>query len=118
LENEILTDYKLDIFQTLTAADQQKMDWLEKQPIENQSGFVPLVFMRWMSSINSSADLTEWQILSVNEKINKNFWLLSDYPDLIFKLGCSTGIGKKQKHDWIPIVSNKKNTKQGIVIFG
>lgn len=106
-----MADYKLDIFQTLTAADTKQSNWLEKQPVEAQKGFVPLVFMRWMSSVNSSVDLAEWQILAVNEYMNLDFWALSDYPDLVFKLGCTVGRGRKQKHDWIPMTARKLKNK-------
>lgn len=113
-----MAEYKLDIFQTLSAADTQQMTWLDKQPVEAQSGFVPVVFMRWMSSVNSNADNAEWQLCAVNDRMNKNFWLLSDYPDLVFKLGCSTGLGKKQKHDWIPLVSNRKTQNKALAFMG
>jgi hypothetical protein len=103
-----MAEYKLDIFQTLAAADTKQMDWLEKQPAEAQKAFSPLVFMRWLSSVNGSVDLAEWHLCAVNEYMNTDFWALADYPDLLYKLGCMAGVGKRQKHDWIPMASTRK----------
>jgi hypothetical protein len=113
-----MADYKLDIFDTLSASDKKNFDWLDKKTAEEKKGFSPLVVMRWLSSVNSSADISEYYLCSVNENLNKNFWALTDYPDLLFKLGCVCSIGKNQRHDWIPMVSNKQTKNKALNFLG
>lgn len=111
-----MTERKLDIFQTLAAADMKKYNWLDEQTPEAIKEFSPLVFLRWYSSVASNDDNALYMILYTNTLLNINFWEISKYPDLIYKLASSFGLKKKLRHEWIAM-SNKKKKPNKIKDF-
>ena len=64
--------------------------------------------MRFLSSGGNHNGLHEFQLEMINHYVNRNFWDLSKYPDLIHLLFCLCATGSKQFHKWIP---NKRESK-------
>jgi hypothetical protein len=103
-------DHKLDIFETLSAIDRRKFNWLDEQPEESRKGFAPPVVLRWAAGIEGSSATAERYLRAVNERANmvhKDLW--SQYPDLLYRLLASCGTGSKQRHQWVPFPAKKKN---------
>lgn len=99
--------YRLDIFELLTAANRHDLTYLERQPLDAQKGFMGRVALRWLSA--TSGANAELQLRLTNAAVNTNFDALVDYPDLQYRLMAMTGMGKSQRHVWIPLPKNGKS---------
>lgn len=104
-------EFKFDIFKLLNAADKKQMGYYSKLSADEKKSISMIVFMRWFSTISNSRELEEYQLLAVNEYLNKDFWELSDHPELIYKLSCLMGIGATLRHEWLPFASKKMSSK-------
>lgn len=104
-----MAEHKLDIFDVLNAIDTHDYEFLSRQPEETRKGFAPVVAMRWASAVpdGPNSDIT---LLMVNEVANRDFFAISDHPELQFKLLAASGLGRKQRHQWIPMTKQKKGT--------
>lgn len=80
--------------------DQRQKDWLERQPEDTQKEFRAPVVLRWASAVEDGPE-AEYQLLAMNEVVNQHLWQLSAYPDLVFRLMASCGLGRKLRHQWI-----------------
>jgi len=104
----MMAEYKLDIFEALAAVDKQDGDWFDRQPEDNQKGFAPPVFLRWISSIDGGEFAQEYTLTLVNDRVNLFAnELMTKYPDLLFRLAASCGVGEKQRHAWLPLAKQK-----------
>lgn len=101
---------KLELSKTLEAFDRRNYEYYNSLPDDLKKQFAPFVLMRFMSSAPNQGGMHEYHIQLVNHFINKEFWLISKYPDFQHLLLCLCGTGKKQFHKWIP-ANNKKNIK-------
>jgi hypothetical protein len=101
--------HKLDIFDTLAALDRRDFDFLDRQADDVKKGFAPPVVMRWMSASQDRTTAAATLML-VNEIANRNFYDIYDHPELQFKLLASCGLGRTQRHAWVPL---SKQTKEG-----
>lgn len=111
-----MTKHKLDIFETLSAIDRRDFDYLDKQPEEARKGFVPLVVLRWASSAGAGV-AHDINLMLVNEKANRHFFDLYDFPDLQYKLMASAGDGRQQRHHWIAPSKPKRSKSSTLVSF-
>ena len=62
-----------------------------------------------------SRDEQEYFVLVVNEYFNKDWSLLQNHPELLWKLLCLCGYSVKNKkffHEWIPLKKTTSNTKK------
>lgn len=103
-------EHKLDIFETLSAIDRRKFNWLDEQPEEAKKGFAPPVVLRWAAGIEGSPASAERYLIDVNSRANmfsKDLW--AQYPDLLYRLLASCGKGTKQRHAWVPFPTKKGN---------
>lgn len=119
----------LDINDEMLYSDYKVFDWLDSQTPEMAKTFVPLVAMKWLSVLQSpnsydgphyvrpSQDDTEYYIQMVNELLNKDFWDLSKYPDLQWRIMCAIGMGKPFKHGWVPLANKRKTVNKVDAIF-
>ncbi len=103
-----MSEYKLDIFKTLSAIDQKNYNYLKDQPDESKKGFAPPVVLKWASCVSNGA-AAERQVWLINHRANINFWDIYEHPDLQYRLLASCGNGKNQRHIWINIPAKKKN---------
>lgn len=107
-KTEAKRTYKLDIQTVLEAADKNYKDFWDNLTEEEQKAFVPKIVMRWQSALSDKHDLRYYQLLATNDLVNVGMWSLSKHPELLWKLLCVAGTGKKQYHMWIP--NNKKES--------
>ena len=101
-------EFKLDIFETLSAIDRRDGNFLQSQPDEIQKAFVPRVVLRWASSVNGPN--AEYYIEATNQFVNVDMDSLSDHPELQYRLMAMCGIGSKLRHNWIPITKSKSRS--------
>jgi hypothetical protein len=100
--------HKLDIFQTLDAIDRRNLEYLNRLEPEQRAGFAPPVVLRWASAASDGPE-ADLMLMLVNERANMNFHDIWEHPDLQFKLIASSGVGRKLRHQWIPMAQRKKS---------
>ena len=103
----MVKEYKNNIFSVLNKIDNKKYDYYQDLDENHQKEIQPYSLTRWISSIDNNDAYHELYTIEVNEFVNKNFWNLSKYKDLQWKLLCSCGQKKYMKHRWI---TSKKST--------
>jgi len=95
---------KLDIANEMRAFDAKQRDYMDSMTEEELKKFSPYILMRWGASVDGSADLQEWYLRAVNERINVNFFDVNStrHKKLLWLL-CTTaspGMGN-QRHYWL-----------------
>jgi len=68
--------------------------------------------IRWGSAVGGSAELQSYYLMSCNERLNKNWFDLSKYPELQWLLATtvSPGMGT-HRHEWIKQKKRVNNNK-------
>lgn len=107
------TDKKLDIFVELENADLRNGNFYSELEPDLQKQFSPLVMMRWFSSTTDSSPYVDYMVQMTNEFVNVDFWSLQKHPELQWRLMAVCGVGKKLRHNWIPMVKKRKLSKLG-----
>jgi hypothetical protein len=115
-KSDQLDKTKLDLGRTLLALDTRNVNYYENLTDEEKKKYVPLILMRFMSSGPNQEGLHEYFISSTNECVNLDFWILGKHPELLHKMLCVVGLGKKQYHQWIPM-AKKQNTNKLFQFF-
>lgn len=100
---------KLDLSTVLSNIDQKNYRYYMDLSDDDKKLYQAFVLLRFISSVGDTT-YGEYSLQIVNNLVNKDFWVLSKYPDLVHLLFCVCSIGKKQYHKWIP-VNNKKTMK-------
>ncbi len=73
--------------------------------------YVPLVLMRYMSSLPDQNPHSSYAVIATNELVNIGFWSLTKFPDLQHLLLCLTGTKKKKQYrPWLAKKGNKANS--------
>lgn len=104
-----MAEHKLDIFNAMAAVDQQDGGWFERQSEEAQKGLAAPVFLRWASAIAGDGIAGEYTLMMVNERLNVDADLImTEYPDLFFRMAASCGIGQRARHEWVPMPGRTK----------
>lgn len=98
-------EYKLDVFETLSAIDRRDGDFLQRQPEEARKAFSPRVVLRWASSVNGP--MAEYYIEATNQIVNVEMDAISDHPELQYRLMAMVGVGKPLRHNWIAMPKTK-----------
>lgn len=102
--------YKLDLMGTLEAADRGLKDYYDNLTEEERKGFAPVVLIRWLSTLSDNNSSQAYALIATNDLVNLGlFQLQKNHPELVWKLMCVAGTGKKQYHQWIP---NKKHSSK------
>jgi hypothetical protein len=101
-----MSKYKVDMFDTLAAADKRDFAFYDRLADDQKKGFTAPVVLRWMSATNDHS--AEETLCLVNYIANNHFYDIWDYPDLQYKLIAACGTGRKKRHVWVP---NAKQTK-------
>lgn len=109
-KTEAKRTYKLDIQTVLEAADKGMRDFYDNLTEEEQKAFTPLITMRWQSALSDKSDLKYYQILATNDLVNLGMWNLGRHPELLWKLMCVAGTGRKQYHAWVPMGKRESTT--------
>lgn len=108
---ETKKQYKLDLFkQTLPALHRRNGNFYASLSEEERKEIAPLVLMRWISAVDSTAD-ADTMIWMVNELVNMDFWVLSKHPELQWRLMAAANTGRSQRNTWIPGTKKKNLSK-------
>ena len=103
----MMTD-KIPLNDVLNAIDRRDYNWYSNLPDEQKKKWSSWLFLRYASSVKGSG--AEDAILNTNEFVNKHYVDLCKHEELMWKLMCLTGTGKKQYHEWIKAPNSKKKT--------
>lgn len=90
---------KLPLNDVLLAIDNHELNYYSNLSDEDKKQFNSWLIMRFTSSVNGS--LAPHYLMAVNEFVNKDYQVLYKHTELIWKLLCVCGVGKKQFHPWI-----------------
>lgn len=102
---------KLELSRVLAALDNQDLDFYNKLDADEKKAYVPVVLMRYMSSLSDQNQNSAYAILATNDLVNVGFWSLYKHPELQHMLLCVAGLGSKQYHTWISAKKLKNSNK-------
>jgi hypothetical protein len=102
--DEKFEDQDFDMFEALAALDKKDYGYYDRLTEEQRKKFVPFMMIMWFSSVKGRTDFQQYYVLSVNEFANKHLFNenVQKHPKLQWLMLCSSGIGSKQFHQWIP----------------
>ena len=105
-----MSDKQLPLNDVLNSLDRRDYDWYSRLTDDDKKKWSSWLFIRYASSVKGK-DAGE-ALLNTNEFVNKHYTDLYKHDELIWKLMCLTGTGKKQFHEWIkpPTSAKKKDT--------
>lgn len=105
---------KLSINYELAMLDTKDREFFDSLSEEEKKKFSPYLMIRWAADVQGSADLQAYYLMSVNERLNKNFFDISTSEHKKFQwLLASTvspGMGK-QRHTWLGAKKKQTNSK-------
>jgi hypothetical protein len=107
-------DDKLPLNDQLSALDRRDFDWYKSLSEEQRKEWSSWTFMRFASSVKGSG--AEDALLATNEFVNTHYADIYKHEELLWKLFCLTGSGKKQYHEWIK-PPNSKSKKDNVSQF-
>jgi hypothetical protein len=93
---------KLNIANEMRALDSKDRRFYADLTDEERKKFSNFLMIRWGSSVQGSAELQQYYLMSCNENLNKHFFDLARYPELqwLSATTVSPGMGNF-RHDWI-----------------
>lgn len=103
--------YKLDLANVLQAIDKRDLTFYSRLNDEEKKGYVPLVLMRYISSVTDQNKNAAYAVLATNDLVNVGFWQLDKHKELQHKLLCLSGLGSKQYRPWLSYKSRKSKNK-------
>ena len=109
-----MTIDKLHISYELERLDRKDREFFDNLSEEEKKKFSPFLMIRWGASVMGSAELQAYQLISVNERLNKNFFDINTTKHKKFQWLMATtvspGLGK-QYYKWL---GHKKETKSKV----
>lgn len=103
---------KLHISNEMREFDLKSRNFYDTLTDEERKKFSNYLMIRWGSSVEANLDVQKYYLLSLNERLNKDFFSIGRHPKLQWLL-CTTvspGIGTF-KHTWIPAGKRSKESK-------
>ena len=109
-----MTD-KLNIANEMRALDSKDRRFYADLTDEERKKFSNFLMIRWSSSVQGSADLQAYYLLSCNDNLNKHFFDLSRHPELqwLSATTVSPGMGTF-RHDWIKQKKRDSNNSKAV----
>ena len=106
---------KLNITNEMRALDSKDRRFYADLTDEERKKFSNFLMIRWSSSVQGSADLQAYYLLSCNENLNKHFFDLSRHPELqwLSATTVSPGMGTF-RHDWIKQKKRDSNNSKAV----
>jgi hypothetical protein len=105
---------KLYIGNELAALDRKDRGYLDSMTQEEQKKFSPFLMIRWGSVVDGDPTLQAYYLMSVNERLNKNFFEINTTShkklQWLMATTVSPGMGK-QKHTWLAAGKKENNSK-------
>ena len=103
---------KLNIANEMRAFDSKDRRFYADLTDEERKKFSNYLMIRWGSSVQGSAELQQYYLLSCNENLNKNFFELSQHPELQWLLATTVSPGMGNfRHNWIKQKKRESNNK-------
>ena len=93
--------YKLELSSVLQALDRRDLFFYSGLSDEEKKSYVPLILMRYMSSLTDQSANTAYALIATNDIVNIGFWDLSKHPELQHMQLCVAGLGGKQYRPWM-----------------
>ena len=93
---------KLTIQNEMRAYDRKERDFYDDLTEEERKKFSTYLMLKYGANVEGSADLQEWYLRVVNDRVNQNFFELGQHPKLQWLL-CTTvspDMGT-QRHYWL-----------------
>jgi len=90
---------KIPLNEVLGAIDRKDFNWYANLSEEKKKAWGSWLFLRYASSTKGKDK--EELLLNTNEFVNKYYGDIYKHDELVWKLMCLTGTGKKQYHEWI-----------------
>jgi hypothetical protein len=110
-----MAEYKLDMFKRLLPGlDKRDLKLWSKLSEDERKGFADIVALRYMSAVQTNdKDIIDYHIELANEFGNKHMWHpeIRKYPELQMMLLAMVGVGKVQRHEWMPKPKAQKKNK-------
>jgi len=93
---------KLHISNEMAQLDRKNRAFYDELTPEERKKFSNFLMIRWGSSVQGSADLQQFYLISCNERLNKHFFNINRHPKLqwLCATTVSPGLGS-HKHHWI-----------------
>ena len=106
---------KLNIATEMRAFDSKDRNFYKDLTDEERKKFSNFLMIRWGSSVQGSAELQQYYLLSCNENLNKHFFDLARYPELqwLAATTVSPGMGTF-RHDWIKQKKREGSSKKAV----
>ena len=106
---------KLNISNELQQLDTKNRQFYRELTDEERKKFSNFLMIRWSSSVQGSADLQAYYLLSCNDNLNKHFFDLSRHPELqwLSATTVSPGMGTF-RHDWIKQKKRDSNNSKAV----
>ena len=105
---------KLNINHEMAMLDTKSREFYDSLTPEEQKKFSPYLMIRWAASVQGSPELQAYYLLSVNERLNKNFFDISTSEHKKFQWLLATtvspGMGR-QKYSWLGAKKKENNNK-------
>ena len=105
---------KLNIANEMAQFDNKNRDFFDQLTPEEQKKFSPFLMIRWGATVEGSPDMQAYYLMSVNEKLNKNFFDVSTTQhkklQWLMATTVSPGLGK-QYHKWLAGKKKEGNSK-------
>jgi len=105
---------KLNIGNEMAQFDRKNRDFYDQLSEEEKKKFSPFLMIRWGATVEGSADMQAYYLMSVNEKLNKQFFDISttQHKKLQWLLATtvSPGLGN-QRHQWLAGRKKESNAK-------
>ena len=109
-----MTD-KLNIANEMRALDSKDRRFYADLTDEERKKFSTFLMIRWSSSVQGSAELQQYYLMSCNENLNKHFFDLSRHPELqwLSATTVSPDMGNF-RHDWIKQKKRDGNNSKAV----
>jgi hypothetical protein len=105
---------KLHISNEMLQFDRKNRDFFDELTPEEQKKFSPFIMIRWGSTVEGSAELQAYYLMSTNERLNKNFFDINTTQhkklQWLMATTVSPGMGK-QYHKWLAAGKRENNSK-------
>ena len=93
---------KLSIQNEMAVFDRKDREFYDSLTPEEKKKFSNFLMIRYGSSVQGSADLQHFYLVSTNERLNKHFFSVNKHPKLQWL--CATTVSPDmgtQRHNWI-----------------
>lgn len=93
---------KLSINNEMAVFDRKDREFYDSLTPEEKKKFSNFLMIRYGSSVQGSADLQHFYLVSTNERLNKHFFAINKHPRLQWL--CATTVSPDmgtQRHNWI-----------------